>query len=175
MGQAKALLYRPSGRPLAVEHSARLRTAGAHDVVIVLGHEAEAIATALEPFGVRCAFNADWQSGRLSSLQAGLVAMPSELLGALVVPVDAAHIATETFALVLNAADRGEMAVIRPCCQGKPGHLLWLAAALFDEILALTPDPEFRFDHWINPRESRFDVEDPAILNNMNTPDRWLA
>lgn len=173
MGHAKALLPLPSGRPLAVEQAERLCAAGANDVVIVLGHEAESVATALEPFGVRCAYNATWESGRLSSMQAGLVAMPSELLGALVVPVDAAHIAVETFARVLRAADRGESAVIRPCYLGKPGHLLWLAAALFEEIRGLTPSPDFRFDQWISPRERRFDVDDPAILNNINTPDRW--
>ncbi len=175
MGHAKALLPLPSGRPLAAEQAERLRAAGASDVIIVIGHEAELVATALEPFGVRCAYNAEWESGRLSSLQSGLVAMSSELLGTLVVPVDAAHIATETFALVLSEADHGDTAVIRPCHQGKPGHLLWLAASLFDEILALTPDPDFRFDHWISPRERRFDVEDPSILNNINTPDRWTT
>jgi CTP:molybdopterin cytidylyltransferase MocA len=175
MGRAKALLPMPSGHPLAAEQADRLCTAGAADVVIVLGHDAESIATALEIYNARIAYNADWASGRLSSLQTGLVAMPSDLLGALIVPVDAAHIATATFARVLHEADRGEAAVIRPCCEGKPGHVLWLARSLFDEVRALTPDPDFRFDRWIAPRERRFDIDDPAILNNINTPDRWTT
>ena len=175
MGRAKALLPMPTGRPLAAEQAARLREAGAVDVVIVLGHDAETIATALEPHGTRCAFNAEWESGRLSSMQAGLIAMPSDLLGTLVVPVDAAHIAAATFTHVLREADRGEAAVIRPCHHQQPGHLLWLAGSLFDEIRALKPDPDFRFDQWIASRERRLDVDDPAILNNINTPDRWAV
>lgn len=173
MGRPKALLPTPSGRPLAAEQADRMRAAGAVDVVVVIGHGADSLAAQLDDHGVRCAFNAAWESGRLSSLQAGLAALAGDLAGVLVAPVDAAHIRTETFASLLARADQGDHAALRATHGGAPGHLVWISRGLFPELLALTPDPAFRIDRWLTPREVRVEVDDPAVLNNLNTPEAW--
>ncbi len=173
MGKPKALLPMPSGRPLAAEQANNMKLAGVTDVIVVLGHGADELAAQLEIHAVRCAFNAGWESGRLSSLQVGIAAVPSGFSGVLIVPVDAAHIRPATFSLVLQQADSGDHSAVRACYHGTPGHVLWISRGLFASLLALKPDPSFRVDQWIAPRETRIEVDDPAILNNINTPEAW--
>ena len=56
---------------------------------------------------------------------------------------------------------------------GHRGHVLWLSAALFDEVFGIDPDPGFRFDDWIADRETPLALDDPALLHNANTPEEW--
>ena len=175
MGRPKALLPAPSGKPLAADQADRLRTAGAADVVVVLGHHAEELATALADHHLRCAFNAGWERGRLGSLQTGLAALASEVSGTVVVPVDAAFIRTDTIAALLACADTTRHAAVRAWHDGQPGHLAWIARDLFPALLGLDPDPSFRLDQWLAPHTHRLDVDDPAVRNNLNTPADWSS
>jgi len=173
MGQPKALLKHSSGKPLVTAQADLLISAGVSDVVVVLGHNAEKIVAALGETTLRYCFNSNWTNGRLSSLQSGLRVLPTSIYGVLILPVDTVGVKSTTLSRVVSFADETTALAIRPTWQNKPGRILWLSRAVFEEILAIDPSPDFRLDAWMTPRETYIEVDDPAILNNINTPEEW--
>ncbi len=172
MGRAKALLPHPDGQPLAAAQAGKLRAAGAEEVVIVLGHHADAVAEPLRGFEYRIVFNANWATGRLSSLQAGITAV-QDAYGTLVLPVDAAGVSVDTLSRILKTADLEHATAVRPYRRGEPGKVLWLSRRLFPELLEHPNDPAFRLDAWIGPHETRLELDDEEMLINVNTPEAW--
>jgi len=172
MGQPKALLPVEPGLPLALAQARVLHRAGLVDVMVVLGHGAEDIAPQLDSGGVRIAFNSSWPSGRVSSLQAA-VRSAGDVHGILVLPVDTVGVSAITLERVLACADHALPLAVRPYWNHKPGRILWVSFALFEEILGIESDPTFRLDAWIKERETRVDVDDPAVMNNVNTMAEW--
>lgn len=166
MGYPKALLPVPGGAILAVHQMRQLRAAGCARVAVVLGSQADAIAGKITDGEV--VRNPDWEKGRLTSLQAGLRAFP-EANVFLILPVDTVGVRTETLAALLSGGE-----VVRPYHGGQPGRILRLNRATADELLAL-PTADLRLDEWLASRTSALEVDDPAVLNNVNTPDEWAA
>lgn len=168
MGYPKALLPTLDNVPLAVHQMRLLRSAGCARVAVVLGSRADAIAAKITDGEV--VRNPDWEKGRLTSLQAGLRALP-EANVFLVLPVDTVGVRTETLAALLGATGSP---VVRPFYRGQPGRVLRLDRATADDLLAL-PASDLRLDEWLAPRITALECDDPAILNNVNTPDEWAS
>ncbi|HMP75276.1 MAG TPA: nucleotidyltransferase family protein [Kiritimatiellia bacterium] len=171
MGRPKALLAMPDGTPLAA-HQARLaHEAGCVDPVVVLGADAERIAVRLDD--VATAINQDWALGRLGSIQTGLRARPG-YDGYLILPVDTVGVRRETLEKLLSRAEAEPRVAWRPCAIARPGRVVWISAALAEKLLT-EPSADTPLDRLLAPVTSLFDVDDPAILNNINTPDAWAA
>ena len=170
MGYPKALLPLPSGTPLAMHQMQLLRAAGCARVAVVLGSAAEAIAKNITDGEV--VKNPDWERGRLTSIQAGLRALPGQH-GYLILPVDTVGVQVETLARLLRES-HGAAAALRPSHHGVPGRVLWIRADLAAELLAL-PNQDTRLDEWLGDRVIEVPVDDPAVLNNINTPDDWAV
>lgn len=171
MGRPKALLPFPDGVPLAARQAALLREAGCERVAVILGCDAAAIASRLPSCEI--VVNRAWELGRLTSLQAGLRAAPG-FDGYLVLPVDTAGVRAATLAALLREAELRRPRALRPCHGHAPGRVLWLGAALAAE-LARQPAQDARLDEQVRDLAERWDVEDPAILSNVNTPEAWAA
>lgn len=170
MGQPKALLKLPGGATLAEDQANRLRLAGCRDVWMVVGAHAEAILD--RQHGIPIAYNPAWASGRWSSVRAGLMA--ADVAGGyLLLPIDSAGIRPATLRALLDAADTASALALRPVHHGRPGRCLWLSRRLRDRLLATEAAPETRLDEWVAPYQHPVPVEDPAILNNLNTPGDW--
>lgn len=81
MGAPNKLLLPLRGQPLIARVVDQVLGAGVSEVVVVLGHQAEAVREAIAPYGVRAVHNEQFNSGQVSSVRAGL--------GALVAPASA--------------------------------------------------------------------------------------
>lgn len=169
MGSPKALLRGHAGIPLAVWQAALLRAGGCHSVVVVLGAGIERIRNGL-PGGLATVENPRWAQGRASSLQAGLGAFP-EADGWLFLPVDAVGVKVETIRALLTAAEEDARAIWRPVHRGEKGHLLWIPQGMRRELMQLPPAA--RVDEWVRPLARPLEVDDSAILRNVNTPEEW--
>lgn len=169
MGQPKALLVLPDGRRLAVAQAQRLRRAGCAEVRIVLGAEATLIARLLP--GESPLVHAGWATGRCSSLQAGLGALPADAL-CIVLPVDNVLVRSDTLRQ-LAAADPERGPALRPWSMNQPGRLVRLAPALRADLL--TAAPATRVDEWLRPREQVLPVQDDGLGSNVDTPEDWAA
>jgi len=171
MGSPKSLLCGADGIPLAVKQAAVLMAGGCSSVAVVLGAEAEALRHKL-PDDLAVVVNPRWAEGRATSLQAGMRGTP-EADGWLFLPVDAAGVKTETIRVILGVVKDYPTAVWRPLHQGAKGNLLWIPQEARAGLLQLPPDA--RVDEWAQPLARELEVDDPAILRNVNTPEEWTA
>ena len=174
MGTPKPLLRLPDGRWLGEAQVNLLREACCAPVKLVLGAEADAVGRAMP--AVETALNERWRHGRISSVQAGLRAV-RPFAGCVLLPVDTAGVRADTIRRMLRAAEEPGVRSVRPYHQGTRGLLCWISGELCDSILALddTAEEKARLDDLLRPIERRLDVDDPAVLNNLNTPDAWEA
>ena len=171
MGRPKALLRGRDGVPLAAEQAARLRAGGCDPAAVVVGARAEAVRRGL-PKDLATVENPRWAQGRASSLQAGIGAFPAAD-GFLFLPVDAVGVKVETIRAILAAAEREPGRAWRPVHRGEKGNLLWVPQGAGRELMRLPA--EARVDEWAKPLARELEVEDVAILRNINTPEEWSA
>ena len=122
LGRPKQLLMW-RGSPLLQHVIEAAAASNLAEVVVVLGHEAGRISTALAlPEGARLAHNPDYQSGQASSLRVGLDALSSDAHAAAILLSDHPYVSAALINRVLDEFDRVAAPVVRPTFGGVPGH-----------------------------------------------------
>ncbi len=128
------------GRPL-LEHALGA-VAGLAPRVVVLGHEAEAIRSAIDLQGAEAVVCEDWREGQSASLRRGVRALGD--VGAVVVVLgDQPRITAAAVTAVAAAADDGAAAA-RASYGGRPGHPVLLGRELLARVGELRGDVGFR-------------------------------
>jgi molybdenum cofactor cytidylyltransferase len=142
MGTPKALLADASGRPFIVRLIETMRSAGAEEVVVVVGFHRAAVREAIDSHGLapRVVENPTPEAGQLSSLQVGLAAIDRPgVRGALVTLVDVPLVLPDTVRAVLEAYDRSGALIVRPVSGPRHGHPVLFDRALFSELRRADP------------------------------------
>lgn len=144
MGQPKQLLPL-AGRPLLQHVVEAAAMSGLDDVVLVLGHRAEAIRRAIDcPPGVRVVVNPDHAQGQSTSLRLGLGALSPRAAAAAILLGDQPRVGAGLIDRVAAAFQAGTAAVVRPtyCGGGQrvPGHPVVIARHLWPALDALRGD-----------------------------------
>jgi molybdenum cofactor cytidylyltransferase len=142
MGRAKATLPLDDGGTFLTRIVATFLDAGVDDVVVVVGHEAEAIVRSFSESGLRARFvvNPDYDSGQLSSILAGLAVVDRPgVVAALVTLVDVPFVSSGTVRAVLDCYRRTHAAIVRPTSGSRHGHPLLVDRALFDALRSADP------------------------------------
>jgi molybdenum cofactor cytidylyltransferase len=154
------------GRPLlsyAVE--AMLGVPAIRPVVVVLGHDADAIQAGVDLGAARPVVCERWREGQSASLRCGIAALgPVE--AALVMLGDQPFITSQVVAAVLDAYD-DSWAAVRATYGGEPGHPVLLGRRLIERVDELEGDAGFR---WLleHERVRRFEAGhlcDPADID----------
>ena len=115
MGQSKALLPWDNNRTVIEAVVSRLVTARIQDIVVVTGHEAEGVARALAYQPAVVTHNPRYAEGEmLSSLQAGLRALPTSISACLVVLGDQPTLDPRVILKVLAAYSEGKGEIVVP-------------------------------------------------------------
>src|SRR6266576_1653630 len=143
MGRLKANLPVGPGGPVRNEtflmHVVRtLRDAGIDDVVIVVGHEKDAVLGSFAESGLSARFveNADYESGQLSSLLAGLrVVDRPGVVATLVTLVDVPFVSAATVRAVIDRYHQTHAPVVRPVRNGRYGHPMLVDRQRVDQLL----------------------------------------
>lgn len=135
MGRPKALL--PWGDSTLLEFQIEeLRAAGVEDVVVVLGHEPEAIRSHV-PAHARVVVNEAYREGRASSLRAGANALADGANPIVVLNVDQPRPRKVHERLLAAHADSGALVTL-PASDGRRGHPAVVAGSLLPELRAAT-------------------------------------
>lgn len=142
MGRPKALLPLPGGGTFLTRIVGTFLDAGVDDVIVVVGHQAEAIveAFAVSRLAARFVKNEAYEQGQLTSLVAGLQVVDRPgVRAALVTLVDVPLVSSATVRRVLGCYRQTGALVVRPTSDGRHGHPLLLDRALFDAVRRADP------------------------------------
>ncbi len=174
MGSPKALLPW-QGTTLIAYQVDQILEAGAHPVVVVLGHEAERAASVWTPqLGVATAINTAYRQGRSASIRVGVESLPQNVRAILIHSVDQPRRA-ETLRTLISAHLSGNQMITMPSYQGRRGHPPVLSASLRPELCCLAEGNqglrEVMIRHAGESRVIPFDT--PEVLFNLNTPEDY--
>ena len=137
MGRPKALL--PWGESTLIAWQVgELRAAGVDDVVVVLGHDAQAILPAV-PDLARAVVNEGYKQGRASSLRTGAAAVSDDADPIVILNVDQPRPRDVHERLLASHRESGALITV-PVSDGKRGHPVIVAGALLDELRGATEE-----------------------------------
>ena len=178
MGRFKPLLPF-GGKPLLahVIESVQFDTSIA-PIVVVTGHNADALAAVLGIYSVHEAHNPAYAGGgMLSSIQTGLAAVKGQADAVLIALGDQPMVRRKTVRSVVSAWTERRPRVVLPTHRGKHGHPILLSAEGIDEILALPAGESTLKTYTDRQVEHTLDwnIDDPAILYDLDTPDEYAA
>jgi molybdenum cofactor cytidylyltransferase len=142
MGRAKATLPLDATDTFLTRIVRTFLEAGVDDVVVVVGHEADAIVSAFSASGLPARFvvNHDYDRGQWSSLVAGLGVVDRPGVSAtLMTLVDVPLVTADTVRAVLACYRRTHAPVVRPTAGSRHGHPLLVDRSLFAELRAADP------------------------------------
>lgn len=178
------LLAKLGGKPM-IRHIAEVMLASQLDEVrVVLGHQAEEIAAALDGLPVTHIYNPHHASGQASSLQAGLNSLGDEISDMLVMLGDMPLLTVGHIDQLLNLHAVGS--TTQPALRAsritaaafgtQRGHPVIWGRSYFDELLRLTGDQGGRplFDSYQDAL-TLVDLGDNAVLRDADTPDALAA
>jgi molybdenum cofactor cytidylyltransferase len=137
MGRPKATLPIDDRDTFLTRIVRTLRDAEVDDIVIVLGHDAEAIAVSFAQSGLpaRVVVNRDYDRGQLSSLRTGLAVVDRPgVSGILVTLVDVPLVQPATVRAVLERYRTSRAPIVRPVSGTRHGHPLIIDRCLFDAL-----------------------------------------
>ncbi len=174
-GRPKSLLEL-GGVPLIRRQLIALSGAGVDELVVVLGHHADAIEAAVRDFPITLARNPSPDDGQASSVRIGLQALGGKLDAVIVALADQPMVNSQDISALIGAfKQRGEAAMVVPRVAGEPGNPVMFEAALRDEWLA--GDANMACRRWREAHPERvhwFDTDNSRYRVDIDTPDDLL-
>ncbi|HMB09984.1 nucleotidyltransferase family protein [Saliniramus sp.] len=169
-GEAKPLA-RFRGAPMLAHVLAAAQGSRARPIIVVTGHDHDAVAAACADQAVSLVYNADYRSGLAGSLKAGMRALPEDCAGALVLLADMPLVQPATLdALIAGAELEPDHAAFVPVFDERRGNPVLLTRKLLPQIEALEGDrgagPLLRAGAGIR----EIPVDDPGIHLDADTP-----
>ncbi|HEU4728095.1 MAG TPA: NTP transferase domain-containing protein, partial [Kofleriaceae bacterium] len=170
MGSNK-LVAELDGEPIVRRTVRAVLGSRARPVIVVTGHEAEAVRGALAGLDVRCVHNPDYAEGMSTSLRVGLAAAGAAS-AALICLGDMPRLRAEHFDAVIDAFRAGDPTeIIVPTADRKRGNPVLWPRTYFAEIAALSGDVGARALIDRHADQVRLvAIDDPAILVDVDTP-----
>lgn len=175
MGQPKVLL--PWTRTMTIiEHIImQLILARLDQITVVTGNRAGEVRRLATDRGVDVVHNPEFETGEmLSSLKAGLLAMPPHIAAVLVVLGDQPRIQPKVINQITMAYAEGKGRIVAPRFEKQRGHPILIDRRYWPEILALPAGAAPR--DVINRYQSDVafvDVDTDSVLGDVDTPDDY--
>jgi molybdenum cofactor cytidylyltransferase len=174
MGFPKALL--PIDDHTFVQHVvATLAASRVAASYVVLGCDHQRIVAEVDLAPAQVVLNPDWEQGQLSSLVAGLRALPAgEYDAALMALVDHPLIDLAVVDAIIAAFEQTGQPIVLPVHDGRRGHPVLFAARLFPELLAAPADQGARAVVRTHASEVlEVPAAAPGILADIDTPQLY--
>ena len=173
LGNRPKSLLELGGVPLIRRQLIALSGAGVDEVVVVLGHHADAVEAAVEQFPITLAHNPSPDDGQASSVRIGLRALSPKLDAVIVALADQPLVNAQDISALIGAfKKRGDAAMVVPRVGGEPGNPVMFEAALRDEWLAGDVNAACR--RWREAHPERvhwFDTDNGRYRIDIDTPD----
>ena len=173
MGTSKPLL--PLGSTTVIERVVgSVSRTGIGNIVVVTGHDPDALAPVLSRLPVRPVHNAGYESGMFSSVQTGVRALGQDVESFFILPADYPLVRTEVLGRLIQGFRGSKHGVVHPTCCGLRGHPPLLSGH-YGEALAEADvgDNLGSFFRRHADDQAEVDVEDLTILMDMDTTDDY--
>ena len=182
MGARNKLLAEVNGQPMVRRAVGTLVEAEVSPIVVVVGHEADAVRAALDGCDVDVVHNADFANGLSTSIRAGAGAIDGRVDGALFMLSDMPWV-TRTHLESLIAAFDPETghSICVPTHAGRRGNPILWSARFFRAMQRLTGDVGARpllaehaaqiVEVEVSDRGVHFDVDTPQALAELDAPE----
>jgi molybdenum cofactor cytidylyltransferase len=175
MGRPKALL--PIGGQTFIERIvAALSDAGLEKIIVVLGHNAEALKRSIAPLPVTVLINQDYARGQLSSLQVAIrhLLADENCQAVLVHLVDHPYLDARLARLLMERFRDSGKPIVVPRFQGRRGHPVIFARALFQELLDAPLDQGAKAVVNAHRHETlEVDTTEEGITLDIDTPELY--
>jgi molybdenum cofactor cytidylyltransferase len=177
MGQPKALLSLGGSETFLTRIIRTFEAAAVEDVVVVLGHEADAIVESVTRVGLRPRFvvNKDFDKGQLSSMVAGVRAIDRPgVIAMLLTLVDVPFVTAATVRSVAARYRATHAPIVRPVKGALHGHPVLIDRTLFERLRAA--DPEAGAKPVVRAHVSEagnVPIEDEGAYFDIDTPEEY--
>ncbi len=174
MGAFKPLL--PFGKTTVIRRCIEnLHEAGVSDVVVVLGHRADAVQASLENVHLKFALNPDPESEMSASIACGVRQLAGETKAVLIALVDQPAIPPSVISTVVNEWHLGEKLII-PEFKGRGGHPVLVDLSWRQDLLTLDSYRGLKaFFDANRTLVRRVPVDSPYIARDLDTWDDYRA
>lgn len=174
MGRSKPLLPWNDGQTVIEAIVRRLLAFRFSEILVVTGHQAGAVRRALAHLPVTFVDNPDYASGEMiSSLQAGLRALPETTTGALVVLGDQPTLDGRVVGQVLSAYAEGRGTIVAPVYRGERGHPVLFDQRHWPDLLALEEGAPRDVIRRSPEALALVSVTSDSILTDIDTPEQY--
>lgn len=173
MGQPKALLM--DGERTFVESAIEsLRDGGCSEVVVVLNEADTELLDVIARAGGVLTWGAGPGTEQIDSLAAGLRALPPDVEGAVVLPVDHPRVKPGTVRAVIDAFREDGAPIVQVRHAGQHGHPVLFGAVLFEELKRGDLPEGARTVIRAHRRKVReVPVNDDGVLLDVDTPEEF--
>ncbi len=176
-GADNKLLKEIGGKPMVRHAVEAALQSKAGPVIVVTGHEADAVRSALDGLDVRVVHNPDYREGLSTSLKAGIAAVPETANAAIVCLGDMPLVAPRHIDRLIAAFNPAEgRAICVPVLSGKRGNPVLWGADFFADMAALTGDIGAK--HLMSRYGDvicEVEIGENAIFTDIDTPDAASA
>lgn len=159
------------GKPIIARVTASATGSGACPVIIVVGHEHEAVEASVVNYDVTVVHNPEYQQGLSASLRCGLLAVPENASGVVVCLGDMPYVRADHIDRLITAFAPNKQAIWIPTFQGQRGNPVLWSRQFFAELMELSGDVgglQVLSQH----ADSIFEVSmpDSGVLRDIDTP-----
>jgi molybdenum cofactor cytidylyltransferase len=177
MGGANKLTAEIGGTPLVRTVTEQALASRARPVIVVTGHQQQAVTAALSGLPVQFVHNPGYEQGLSTSLKAGIAAVPSDVDGAVICLGDMPQVSAALIDRLIEAFDpeRGALIAV-PTVDGKRGNPVIWSRRFFPDLSTLEGDVGAR--HLIGTYVDgvvEVPVTGPGAVLDIDTPDALAA
>jgi molybdenum cofactor cytidylyltransferase len=134
MGVQKLLL--PFGGKTVIAHIVdQIIESTVDETYVVVGHEGERVSRELSDRRISIVVNSEYESGMLSSVRCGLIALPQECRAVLVALGDQPSLTTKLLDQMVRSFKETEKKILVPIHNGRRGHPVMFSLGYRDEIM----------------------------------------
>ena len=143
MGVQKLLL--PFGGKTVIAHIVdQILASNVDEIRVVVGHEGKRVSRELSDRRISIVVNSEYESGMLSSVRRGLIALPQECRAVLVALGDQPSLTTKLLDQMVRSFKETEKKILVPIHNGRRGHPVMFSLGYRDEIMTRYDDVGLR-------------------------------
>jgi molybdenum cofactor cytidylyltransferase len=176
MGAHNKLLLPVAGVPLIRRSALTLLDSPVHEVVVVLGHEAEQVRPLLMDLPLTIVENEHYREGQMTSVHTGLAALAQPCDGVMVCLADQPLLTPADIRMLMDTFSRTGAAVLVPTYEGRRGNPIVLSWVHREQILS--GDRNLGCKRLIERHPdlvSTVDMPTDHVVFDLDTPDDYQA